>query len=386
MFKLSYMYQLPLFVFGLMFATGSMAGLVPPEGIYQPPDLQSPGCEVTGRVMPGFKDYIKPGWQEAPQMQQKLLITSDPQPFRHKLGMNRKIKEPWTRITNRMADILRSEREGGRYVPLIINGDITEYGHGDERAAFRSFIQKTMSKSGGGPLFLPGLGNHDYANNVGKCANNGCARDAVCDHIGWARTLRENAQNFSFDHAFRDGTHTGSLAYSFDIGRLHIVQLNNEPGYTQSFETGGVAKGFKRRFNITSSMSWLERDLQEAKRRGKVTIINMHKPNDWQDGSIRAKFKQLIEENHVVALFAGHHHGDLGKMNYSMYGKVPLYSSGAIMFGTYLRVTFDWSTSRMRVEWFDEGTLKGQDTQPFTVPATDIPPVTTKPITIPVGK
>lgn len=381
MLKLKHMYQVPLFIVGVIFATGTLAGLVPPGGIYQPPGSSNPGCEVTGRSMPAFKDFIRPGWQEAPQALQKLVITSDPQAFRFKSGSTEDIAEsPWTSITDRMATILRSEREGGQYVPLIVNGDITEFGHSGERAAFRRFIQKTQSKSAGGPLFLPGLGNHDYSNNVNNCANNGCARDAVCDHIGWTKTLQENAQNFSFDHRFSNDTHTGSLAYSFDIGRLHIVQLNNEPTYTRSFETGGVAKGFKRRFNITSAMAWLERDLKAAKDRGKVTIINMHKPSDWQHDAVRSgKFKQLIEGNNVVGLFAGHYHRSLGKRNYTEFGNVPMYSSGAIMHDNYLRVMFDWRASSMRVEWFEGRTLKGSHTQAFVSP---LPPVTTKPFPI----
>jgi len=331
--------------------------------------------------MPAFKDFIRPGWQEAPQTLQKLLITSDSQGFRYKSGSEEKFsKWQWTSITDRMATILRSEREGAQYVPLIINGDITEFGHSDERAAFRRFVQQTLSKNAGGPLFLPGLGNHDYSNNVNDCANNGCARDAVCDHIGWTKTIQENAQNFSFDHAFKNDTHTGSLSYSFDIGKLHIVQLNNEPTYTRSFETGGVAKGFKRRFNITSAMSWLERDLKEAKHRGKITIINMHKPSDWQQDAVRSgKFKQLIEDNNVVGLFAGHYHKRLGKRDYAEFGRVPMYSSGAIMYDNYLRVMFDWNASRMRVEWFEGRTLKGSHTQEFVSP---VPPVTTKPFPI----
>lgn len=383
----------------VLFAGGANAGVVPPEGIYPKPKPPAPfaqGCEVTWKDTDDFSSYIRPGWQSASPTQQKLLIISDTQPFRVKPASGgNEIIHPgrWRVVTNAMADILREERAGARYVPLILNGDITEYGHGNEREAFREFIKRTLTvKAGtpGGPLFFPGLGNHDYSNNLGSCANNGCARDAVCDNIIWTRAIEQQTIGMNFDHAYVKSVHKGSLSYSFDVGKVHVVQLHNEPTYTATFETGGSfwSPGDKRRFEITSSLAWLKKDLAAAKARGQYTIINMHKPSDWKDNTVyRAEFKQMINDNGVVAVFAGHYHSSLGKKNYSAFGKVPVFLSGAVMHNNYLRVMFDWRASSMRVEWFDGRTLKGSHTQKLPAPDTTQPlPVTTKPIKIPVGK
>lgn len=383
---------IPIVALALFSSGAAQAGLVPPGGIVPKPGNSFPGCEVTAPETSDFRSTLRPGWQNASFTVQKMLITSDSQPFRVKVradGSEEFDSAKWKRVTHGLADILRAERAGGHYVPLIVNGDITEYGHGGERSAFRQFITRTLTvKSGtpGGPLFFPGLGNHDYDQNVGNCANNGCARDAVCDHIIWTKAIERQAQRFNFDHTYANGRHTGSLSYSFDVGKVHVVQLNNEPTYTTYFETGGQpgAKGSKRRFNITASMNWLRKDLADAKARGQYTIINLHKPGGWQDSDVyRRQFKQLIEQNRVVAVFAGHYHKALGKQDYSAYGKVPIFLSGAIMHNNYLRVMFDWRAYSMRVEWFDGRTLKGSHTQKLEQ---FVPPPTTKPITIPVGK
>jgi inactivated superfamily I helicase len=83
-------------------------------------------------------------------------------------------------------EAIARERDVPYHVPVVVNGDITEYGHGNERSAMQAMFRK-MAAGVGGPLLLPGLGNHDYENNVDDCSNNGCARDAVCDHIAWVR-------------------------------------------------------------------------------------------------------------------------------------------------------------------------------------------------------
>lgn len=372
MLDFKYLIRLPLFVAAVLFASGASAGVVPPGGINPKPKPPPPfmqGCEVTGKDTADFSDYIRPGWQTASPTLQKMLIASDPQAFRVKAENGEGEVVPsgrWKRVTDAMADILRAERAGSHYVPLIINGDITEYGHGNERSAFREFVRKTLtvnSGTKGGPLFFPGLGNHDYSNNLNNCANNGCARDAVCDNIIWTRAIKQQTIGMNFDHTYSQNVHKGSLSYSFDVGKVHVVQLHNEPTYTATFETGGSfwAPGEKRRFEITSSLAWLKKDLAAAKARGQYTIINMHKPSDWSDATVyRTEFKQMINDHRVIAVFAGHYHWSLGKMDYPAFGKVPVFLSGAIMHNNYLRLMFDWRKHELQVSWHDWRYQKGQ--------------------------
>jgi hypothetical protein len=362
---------IPVVAFTFLFTGTADAGLVPPGGLFPKPGYSFPGCEVTAPETSDFSSTLRPGWQNASPTVQKMLITSDSQAFRVKTadGNSEQFNaDRWRRVTHGLADVLRAERAGGYYVPLIINGDITEFGHGGERRAFRQFITRTLTVqpgTPGGPLFFPGLGNHDYANNVNDCANNGCARDAVCDHIIWTRAIERNAHRFNFDYSYASGRHRGSLSYSFDVGKVHVVQLNNEPTYTRYFETGGQlgAVGSKRRFEITASLDWLRKDLADAKARGQYTIINMHKPNSWQDDAVyQTQFKQLLEGNRVIAVFAGHYHRSLGKQHYPAFGNVPVFLSGAIMHDTYLRLNFDWRKHELQVSWHEGRQHKGQYT------------------------
>ncbi|SNS86472.1 MULTISPECIES: metallophosphoesterase [unclassified Pseudomonas] len=317
------------------------------------------GCGSTDTTT--FESYISGNWQSGHPVQ-KLLITSDPQPYRYYRddGSN-DIGEPiWRNTMSVIMNMMNTQRRGSEYFPLIINGDLTEFGHGNERRSFREQIVKAEG-SQKGPLFLPGLGNHDYANNVNDCANNGCARDAVCDHIIWTKTIQNKSSGVSFDHSVKkegnETVHRGSLAYSFDIGNLHVVQLNLEPTYTVNFHTGDPIAG--TRFIISSSMAWLENDLTAAKARGKYTIVNMHKYGNWKDDSVRTgKFADLVKNNKVVGIFAGDIHLDLGKIG--VLGKVPVFRSGALMNKTWLRLLFDWNNHILQVDSYQHVTHKGE--------------------------
>ena len=306
------------------------------------------GCEQTYYDTSPFSEYLGPGWQTAASAS-KLIIVSDPQPFYEET------ESSWNTKMTRLATMLSLQRGGSAYVPMIINGDITHFGHGNERKAFRKAIVNFASGKPG-PLFFPGLGNHDYDQNVGDCANNGCARDAVCDHIIWTKAIKASASGMNFDHDFAGDRHTGSLSYSVDIGNLHVVQLNLEPTYTVNFSTGGLgAPGAKREFNVTSSMSWLEKDLIAAKARGKYTIINMHQEPWWQDDAVRkGKFVQLVESNRVVGVFSGHWHWMLGR-NKESFGKVPSFRSGSMPSGGWLRLLFDWDKKILQVDAYNVG-------------------------------
>lgn len=55
---------------------------------------------------------------------------------------------------------------------LIINGDLTEFGHNDELTRLKTLW--TSTKFDNVIKVYPGLGNHDYANNVGECTLDHC--------------------------------------------------------------------------------------------------------------------------------------------------------------------------------------------------------------------
>ena len=56
---------------------------------------------------------------------------------------------------------------------MIVNGDLTAFGRGHELEWYKEIYGKLI------PRVYPGLGNHDYANNVDECAQNQCANRMV---------------------------------------------------------------------------------------------------------------------------------------------------------------------------------------------------------------
>ncbi|ATB65134.1 metallophosphoesterase family protein [Pseudomonas mosselii] len=310
--------------------------------------LMVAGCEST--PTDDFASYIRPGWQNPSPTLQKIVIASDPQPFRAMTKRNpyeEKVDEAkWKlNLSENWTGTFKLQRQGSYHIPLLVNGDMTDFGHGNERSAMRERMRKMGYENG--PLMLPGLGNHDYDQNVGDCANNGCARDAVCDHIKWVSAIKNNGTGVNFDYNYNASsrTHSGSLAYSLDVGNIHIVQLNLQPNYTKNFSSGFPTK---THFNITSSMNWLRSDLQAAKQRGKYTIINMH--NMVSDEAEVKALSSLAADNKVVAIFAGHLHGSLGQVR--KLGKVPVFQDGALLARSFLTVLFYWDVKVMQVNAF----------------------------------
>lgn len=309
-----------------------------------------------------FSDYIQPGWQSASPTLQMMLITSDPQPFRVTDGTTTRISETaWhSKFSSAFKSFIRYLRYGNYHVPLIINGDMSEHGHDDQWAGYERRSFRTAIKDMGhrdGPLMLPGLGNHDYQNTVGACAVNGCARDSVCDHITWVKAIKEKSTGVKFDYTFSKdaygrSVYSGSLAYSLDIGNVHVVQLNMEPTYTVQFTSGT-----SQVFNITQSMDWLETDLAEASARGQYTIINMHRW-DWQDASQHTRFLEMIRKYNVVGMFLGHIHSYPGYSGRA--GNVPIFYAGVLDGRYYSRLLFDWTQKRLQVNWYEYGVELGQ--------------------------
>lgn len=343
-----------------MFCTVSLlSALVPGQavaaGASTEPSGGVRGCPQTSTD--NYASYIAGDWQTpVPGQLQKVIIASDPQAFRVVTSRNpydeSRDETKWKAVLGEsyMAS-LRIQRQGDAYVPLIINGDITDFGHGKERSAVQGRFKMAPSLKPG-PLILPGLGNHDYDQNVDDCANNGCARDAVCDHIAWVETIQSKSRGVNFDHRFTSGggapsKHTGSLSYSVDVGKLHIVQLNLEPTYTRQFEGGTL--DYPIYFEIQNSMNWLSADLRDAKRRGQVSIVNLHKRTGWKDPQVQTgAFKALLEEAGVIAVFAGHYHTQIGRK--TTIGKVPVFQTGALLDRSYLALYFDWHENILHVK------------------------------------
>jgi hypothetical protein len=292
---------------------------------------------------------------------QTMIVTSDPQ-------------YPWTDLTDAhvtQSDSARDSRSEaliteqylsiaayraarpGTDIPVFINGDLTAYGHGHQRAVMARLLTIL-----GDNVHL-GLGNHDYENNIRKengsgCYNNGCARDSIGDLV---RHVTSKAGKISFDFSVIPGVfrtvYEGSLAYAVDapgLDRVLSIQLNNFPNYEVSFETNeGVGAG---RYDISSSLPWLrhliENKLEKPRygdwkdRDHDFGIVHMHDPKE-----LYGDFARMVINADIAAIFAGHLHEQMGR--YGEVGSVPVYLSGSASQRTYLIVEHDTDEGMLHV-------------------------------------
>jgi len=235
----------------------------------------------------------------------------------------------------------RNDHGGLENVPMFINGDLTAYGHGWQRRFIRSTPWKDLWKKN----FYVNLGNHDYQNNVGNCANNGCARDMIND-------MRADLAGYRTILADPD-----SMAYMIESGGIYAIQLQNEPTYTTSFTSSG------KRYEIKSSMAFLERALGLAHANGRDVILNMHKaPYDNWTVPRDPHFVRLMEqhEHRILGIFAGHLHRKIGKT--SQVGAIPVYLSGASHYATWLTADYDRSTRTLTVQKVEGNDWKNRST------------------------
>lgn len=216
-------------------------------------------------------------------------------------------------------------------IPIFLNGDITEFGRGYQWSVMKSYLAH-MS-----PTYF-GLGNHDYANNVSKCANNGCARDSL-------NFLYEKMGDWNVDAKdvnYSQQRYTGSYSYSKTIGDITFIQLNNHYNYSVSFSTG---IGTQTYYDITNSLGWLEGEMERATNNGKLIVINMHRrPGDIKHGSAadREKFYALIRKFKALVVFNGHTHLAGKKTGI---GITPVLDSGASFMKTFIVAEVDQSNN-----------------------------------------
>ncbi len=296
-----------------------------------------PGCGNTSTKR--YTGYIENGWNTAAP--KWFVVASDPQFPRARLADGTDtITQPDLAKSNLSAvfsDIAKFRASSSGPVAVYINGDLTEFGHGLERVPLQELFTK-LGPTQGAPLFIPGLGNHDYANNVDDCTNNGCARDSVCDLLQWTHDLQPRL----WDYHNGQREHDGSFSYSIDVGpNATFIQLNHQPTYERKFETG-VEPFDKVRFNVVPSLRWLEGALRDARERNRYVFIHLHQRGGTWNESLAPRFRQLIESYGVQGVFAGHLHDELGEVRADpdRFGSVPVFQSGALLTGSYLIVEF----------------------------------------------
>ena len=213
-------------------------------------------------------------------------------------------------------------------VGLIINGDLTAYFHPEEEELYRQFYHAQFTL----PVY-PGLGNHDYSNNVktDTSGSQGCSDNVCADRaIKYLKSTINCSAETNFPATQVSNYDDGSMAYSFEIGKYHFVQLNFYPGYT------------KTEISVTSSNAWLKKDLAAATKAGKRIVINLH-TNDSEAWASDSDFLSAIQNQNVVAIFGAHIHPNSGFQQYLSNGtntKIPFIRSGSPHFSRFMLVQF----------------------------------------------
>ncbi|ARV57528.1 hypothetical protein BZZ01_01755 [Nostocales cyanobacterium HT-58-2] len=255
------------------------------------------------------------------------------------------------------------KQQVGNIRGTIINGDLTAFGQDWQLDKYKE-IWKNLSV----PIY-PGLGNHDYANNVNDCFANNCAIRMV----EYVRDEIKKLNPRSFDYRESNSykfpeirtEHIGSLAYSWDMGNVHFVQMHNYPLYERKFEGFDVGAAKRKIVQIKNSLDWLEKDLAQARNEGKAIILNYHDSDEhWPDNyekptydQLKSRFGEILNKYNVSAIFVGHYHTTTGKSIpdaknekglLNVYGNVPVFYSGAASQNKYLLARFE--NGQMTVE------------------------------------
>jgi len=101
-----------------------------------------------------------------------------------------------------------------------------------------------------------------------------CGTDSNCDcYLSLSPSHPPHRLNdvSSFDH--------GSLAYSWDRGRIHYVVLNFYPEYESA------------KIGLSSAMKWLGEDLGEAAGKNQSTVLFIHSVQDFS-----TEFERVVAE------------------------------------------------------------------------------------------
>ena len=229
---------------------------------------------------------------------------------------------------------------------IIINGDLTEGGHGPQLDKFKELYSKLTMKA------YYGLGNHDYANYVDDTWENRSANgmvDFMVDHIksNGASSYDVKVSN-SYEFPENVTTTTGSLAYSWDIDNVHFVQLQNFPTYQRTWSSFVSNEARRRTYEITHALNWLEGDLAKARNAGKVIVLNFHDlAEHWSDSwvkdasSLKTRFVNMLNTYNVGAIFVGHLHSNLGRSSNFGGSSTPVFFCGSASQSKYLLVNFN---------------------------------------------
>jgi len=308
-----------------------------------------------------------------------LIISSDPQypwydeNFPKGLGpeinWNNNSERMITQQYNSMKELAKNNKVEG----VIINGDLTNLGKDWHWTKAQELIKKYLLDAS--LRVFPSLGNHDYKNqfNSGGCSGwEGCLPDAarmVNAMRDWLDNQWDMKRPVTLNKAplvFSDKKMCGSLAYSFDIGNIHVLQLQLHPNYLEKWSDSVVDTTHDHTgitYSITSSWDFMKNDLATARNAGKIILVFLHSYFQSSDGMTDTEtkdFDNLMNDYKVSAIFAGHIHDTFGKIATFPESNVPYFRSGAASQQVYLAADIDVPNKTMTVQLYQDATFKDQ--------------------------
>ncbi|MBE8167695.1 MAG: hypothetical protein HAW66_04970 [Shewanella sp.] len=231
----------------------------------------------------------------------------------------------------------------GKLVGSIINGDLTAFGHDWQFDKYNQYYEQELNINN-----YPGLGNHDYSNNVEDCALNNCATRMASYLINKVKSFSYSSFDLVESDVYYDfpslrKKYQGSLSYSWDIGNIHFVQMNYKPFYEINWNSWNFPQARRDYYVIKPSLEWLEKDLQQAKQDGKKIILNLHYFSYFflENTSII----NILKKNKIPAIFSGHSHvvNGISSRESNIYGRgknLTLFKSAAAKYHKYLLVHY----------------------------------------------
>ncbi len=259
-----------------------------------------------------------------------------------------------------------------KFAGVVINGDLTSYGHPWQLYEYRKFYENDDTNAGvrGGNVY-PGLGNHDYENNIDDCWRNRCASwmmHYMMDHVATLNPISFDYKQSDF--LLHSRTYSGSFGYSWDIGDIHFVQMNNYPRYKTNWYGYSFTSARTESFNIEPSISWLDQDLSLASQRGKYIVLNYHRPENESKHGLSytynrpdiandPEYEGILKKYKVSAIFAGHHHREIGTFTTynNLHGKgehLPIFLGGSVPASRYLITSFNTKNKTYSVSIVDD--------------------------------
>lgn len=243
---------------------------------------------------------------------------------------------------------------------VMINGDLTEYGHLNEFQEFTTTIRKKLIK----PLFY-GVGNHDVENNLGDCqdgltisiSKDGCSSDMWYDAVREREKMQYNSP-FPFWRSPSEDNEIFASSSSNGVFNLKLApgvilwQLQNRYFMEHVYYSwmGTISGG------IHSSLIDVYNDMNNFPEN--VHLFSSHYSesscnNVDQNFKYMCKFVNEVNNDKILAKFEGHLHVS------SMSGKVV--RAGAMFNGEFDVITFDIDKCEIAVDSFKNGayTRKG---------------------------